>query len=244
MPTALSPSDLLILSAQTGGGHTSLAAALQDLLAPYATATIVEPLSPSIAAHYRFLSRHARWLWATGYTLTDTSHRALALHQLFARLFAPALDKLLRQRRYRCVITTYPFLSYEVKRAIERLPRPVPFIALFADPERVHHAWLTERYATATLAPTYETYLQAITAGFAPDRLHLTGWPVRRQFCGAELPSRAATLGRLCLDPDRFTVFVQGGGDGSAGFAQCVTALLMAGTPQIILAVGTNRRRE
>jgi UDP-N-acetylglucosamine:LPS N-acetylglucosamine transferase len=157
-------------------------------------------------------------------------------------LYAPALDKLLRQRHYRLIMTTYPFLSYEVMRAVERLPRPVPFMALFADPERVHHAWLTERYAAATIAPTHETYAQALAAGFAPDRLHLTGWPVRRQFWGADLPPHTATLRGLCLDPDRFTVFVQGGGEGSADFAQCVTALLMAGTPQIILAVGTNLR--
>ena len=242
MRTALDSSDLLILSAQTGGGHMSLATALQDLLAPDITATIAEPLPRLIAAQYRWMSRHARWLWAAGYALTDTPPRALMLHQYFARLFAPAIGELLRKRRYRLVITTYPFLSYEVKRAIDRLPRPVPLIALFADPERVHHAWLTERGAAATLAPTHETYLQALKAGFAPDRLHSTGWPVRRQFCDPDLPSRAATLGSLGLDPDQFTVFVQGGGEGSAGFAQCAAALLAAGTPQMILAVGTNQQ--
>jgi 1,2-diacylglycerol 3-beta-galactosyltransferase len=220
----------------------SLATALQELLAPDITTVIAEPLPRLIAAQYRWMSRHARWLWAAGYSLTDTPTRALVLHQCFARLFAPALGELLRRRRYRLVITTYPFLSYEVKRALDRLPRPVPFIALFADPERVHHAWLTERHTAATLAPTHETYLQALKAGFAPDRLYSTGWPVRRQFCDAELPPRAATLGSLGLDPDQFTVFVQGGGEGSAGFAQCMTALLMAGAPQIILAVGTNQR--
>jgi UDP-N-acetylglucosamine:LPS N-acetylglucosamine transferase len=139
-------------------------------------------------------------------------------------------------------MTTYPFLTYEVGRAIQRLPRPVPFIPLFADPERVHHAWLAEQQATATIAPTQETFAQALAAGFAPDRLHLAGWPVRRQFLGADLPPRAATLRNLGLDPDLFTVFVQGGAEGSAAFAQCVAALLAAGVPQILLAVGTNQR--
>jgi 1,2-diacylglycerol 3-beta-galactosyltransferase len=189
MRTALSSSDLLILSAQTGGGHMSLATALQELLAPYTTAAIAEPLPRLIAAHYRWMSRHARWLWAAGYSLTDTPPRALALHQFFARLFAPAIGELLRKRRYRLVITTYPFLSYEVKRAIDRLSRPVPFIALFADPERVHHAWLTERHSVATLAPTHETYMQALKAGFAPDRLHLTGWPVRHTWACVSTPT-------------------------------------------------------
>src|SRR5262249_49837929 len=54
----------LILSAQTGGGYMSLAAALQDILAPYATATIAAPLPGSVATYYRSMSRYARWLWA------------------------------------------------------------------------------------------------------------------------------------------------------------------------------------
>src|SRR5690349_24413536 len=127
---------LLILSAQTGGGHMSLAAALQELLEPYATATIAAPLPRSVAAYYRLTSRYARWLWAASYALTGTPRGALALHRLFARWFAPGLDALLRQQRYRLIITTYPFLYYEALRAIERLPRPVPFMALFADPDR------------------------------------------------------------------------------------------------------------
>src|SRR5262245_66368353 len=96
--------DLLILSAQTGGGHMSLAAALQELLEPYATATIAAPLPRSMGAQYRLMSRYARWLWAASYSLTDTPRRALALHRLFARRFAPALDALLRQARYRLVM--------------------------------------------------------------------------------------------------------------------------------------------
>lgn len=234
--------DVLILTAKTGGGHMSLATALQDLLAPYAKATIAAPLPRSIATQYRLMSRYARWLWAAGYALTDTPPRALALHRVFAYRFAPALDALLRQQRYNLVITTYPFLSYEAMRAIGRLPQPLPFVALFADPEHVHHAWLTERCAAATLAPTRETYAQALAAGFPPDRLHLSGWPVRRQFYSADRASRAAVLGALGLNPSQFTIFVQGGGEGSAGFARCVTALLAAGAPQLLLAVGTNRR--
>src|SRR5262249_382135 len=97
--------------------------------------------------------------------------------------------------------------------------------------------------ATATLAPTRETYAQLLAAGFAPDRLHLAGWPVRRQFWDAAPASRAAILARLGLDRDRFTLFVQGGGEGSAGFARSIDAALAAAPDliQIILAIGTKR---
>ena len=230
---------VLILSAEAGGGHRSLAQALRDLLAPRAAATIIEPLPRSFALAYRAMSRWARWLWGASYRLTDTPRRARALHAIFGRLFAPAIADELRQQPYRLIIATHPFLLHAAARAAAR--QPLPCAALFADPERVHATWLAERGAAATLAPTRETYAQAQAAGFPAARLHLSGWPVRRQFWPGAPPPRAATLGGLGFDPARFTAFVQGGGEGSAGFAACVAALLAAGAPQILLAYGTNQ---
>jgi processive 1,2-diacylglycerol beta-glucosyltransferase len=116
-----------------------------------------------------------------------------------------------------------------------------PFVMLFTDPNGVHHSWLTERNATATFAPTHETHTQALAAGFTPDRLHFTGWPVRSQFYKAQTSLRAETLARLDLQPDTFTVFLQGGGEGAAKFSQTVENLLAVNNIQIILAAGTNQ---
>jgi len=236
--------DLLILTATTGGGHVSLAEALRDLLAAHARVEIVDPLPRLVQLHYRLVSRHARGLWAAEYALTNRPLSALAVHQLCAMLLARSLGALLRRHRYDMVITTFPFLSYEAAQAIKRLPWPMPFAMLLTDPDRLHATWLTERGAAATFAPTYETYVQARAAGFAPDRLHLTGWPVRRQFYAADSGARTATLARLELDPRRLTLFAQGGGEGSAGFARSVEIALTAAPDgiQIMLAVGTNHR--
>ncbi len=46
----------------------------------------------------------------------------------------------------------------------------------------------------------------------------------------------------LGLDENRFTVFLQGGGDGAARFARTVEHVLDLEEVQIILAAGTNRR--
>jgi processive 1,2-diacylglycerol beta-glucosyltransferase len=233
---------VLILTAGTGGGHISLAEALRDLLAEHATVQIVDPLPQLVQAHYRLLSRSFPALWAAEYALTNTAPRALALHQLAALALQRSLTVLLRSGNYDLVITTFPFLSYEVMRVIQSLPQPIPFVMLLTDPDQLHATWLTERGATATLAPTRETYAQTLAAGFAPARLHLSGWPVRRQFWNAT--PRAATLAQLGLDADRFTLFVQGGGEGSVSFARSVEVALaaMPDTIQIIVATGTNHR--
>jgi UDP-N-acetylglucosamine:LPS N-acetylglucosamine transferase len=234
---------LLILTASTGGGHVSLAEALRDLLADACDAEIVDPYPAIVRLHYRLVSRHAPAIWAAEYALLDTPRGALAAHKLAALALNRRLAALLRHGDYDLALSTFPFLTHTVMRAIRSLARPIPFVMLPTDPDKLHATWLTERGAAATLALTRETYAQMLAAGFAPDRLHLTGWPVRRQFWDDAHAPRAAALAQLGLDPDCFTLFMQGGGEGSAGFARGVEVALAAVPDriQIILATGTNR---
>jgi UDP-N-acetylglucosamine:LPS N-acetylglucosamine transferase len=63
---------------------------------------------------------------------------------------------------------------------------------------------------------------------------------VRAAFTRRDLPPRVETLRSLGFDPGRLTIFAQGGGEGSGGFARSVAAVLAAGAPQVMLAAGTN----
>jgi UDP-N-acetylglucosamine:LPS N-acetylglucosamine transferase len=256
---------ILILTSKTGGGHLSLAEALRDLLesgAPIAEGvygqdavdteapaiTIADPQPGFFHLHYRFVSRKALWLWAAEFRFFDTPRRAMLGHRVFTRLVRRQLTDLLDKVRPGLVITTYPFLTYEVKRVLERRSPAVPLVMLFSDANSVHATWLTERRADATFAPTRETYEQALAAGFDPHRLHLVGWPVRAQFFQASLSGRdaqKAQLSNMGLAHDRFTIFLQGGGEGAASVERAVDTLLVKSALrnelQIILAAGTNR---
>jgi len=118
----------------------------------------------------------------------------------------------------------------------------IPFVMLFADPDRVHASWLSERGASAVFAPTRETYQQALESGFVAERVHLVGWLVRAQFQQALSQARVALLTSLGLDAERFTIFLQGGGEGAAQFTQTVERVLEVGEEvQIILATGTHQ---
>jgi UDP-N-acetylglucosamine:LPS N-acetylglucosamine transferase len=230
----------LIFVSKTGGGHVSLAEALRDRLADRHTVELIDPQPALVHAHYRLVSRHALWLWAAEFRLSDTPVRSRRAHRTYTRLVASRVEAALRKSRPDLVISTYPFLTSEVTTVLQRGQHPAPFAMLFADPNRVHHAWLTERQAAAVFAPTRETYAQALEAGFSAQRLHLTGWPVRAQFYRASPYSRQQTLARLGLDQDHFTIFLQGGGEGSAKFVRTVEAVLAVPSVQVILATGTN----
>ena len=255
--------NILILTSKTGGGHISLAEALRDLLEQDGeqpgerkhtyNITIIDPQPGFFHWHYRLVSRYALWLWAAEFQFLDTPGRARLAHRSFTRLVQRQLHTLLDETRPDVILTTYPFLSYEVMRVQAQRSSAIPLVMLFSDANGVHNAWLTERQAAATLATTRETYEQALAAGFAPERLHLVGWPVRAQFTCAQLNAekRAELLTHLNLDPNRFTVFLQGGGEGAARFARTIENVLAAGAAtgttsagsglQVILATGTNR---
>lgn len=231
---------ILIFVSRTGGGHISLAEALRDMLADRYDVTLVDPQPSIIHWHYRTVSRHALWMWEAEFKLSDGRRRARAAHAVSSLILAERVARALRQTDPDLVISTYPFLTSEVTFAMRRWKLDRPFVMLFSDPNGVHYSWLTEKRATVTFAPTKETYRQALAAGFDPSRIHFTGWPVRGQFYHADPSAREETLMRLGLDPRRFTVFAQGGGEGAAKFARTVESLLALENAQVILAAGTN----
>jgi UDP-N-acetylglucosamine:LPS N-acetylglucosamine transferase len=247
---------ILILTSRTGGGHVSLARAMYDMLVNVEqaqdsynpTISIVDPQPGLFHLHYRLVSRYALWLWAAEFRFLDTSGRSLLAHKAFTRVMRNRLHTLLDRVQPDLIITTYPFLSYEIIRVLEQRSSSIPLVMLFSDANSVHASWLTERHASATFATARETYQQALTLGFAPERLHLVGWPVRAQFYRSDLSNQVMLrekLTQLDLTPDRCTIFLQGGGEGAARIANTIENILSIDTPanelQIIVAAGTNQ---
>ncbi len=233
---------ILVLTSKTGGGHISLAESLRDRLARKYTVEMLDPQSHFFHWHYRLVSRYALWLWAAEFQLTDRPWWALQAHRSFTWTVTKSLGAAIKRVQPDLIITTYPFLTYEVVQVLKKLGREIPFVMLFADPNRVHSSWLTERHATATLAPTRETYAQALSVDFDPARLYQVGWPVRDQFYQVDRSQRAQILERLRLDATCFTIFLQGGGEGAAQLGRTVEDVLGIGQNlQVILAAGTNQ---
>jgi UDP-N-acetylglucosamine:LPS N-acetylglucosamine transferase len=229
---------ILIFASHTGGGHISLAEAIRDQVQEKYEVAIVDPQPGVVHLHYRTVSRHALWLWEAEFKLTDGPRRARVAHELAKHTLAIPIARAVRRARPDLIISTYPFLTSEVMYALRLFRIQTPFAMLFSDPNGVHRSWLTEKRVQAAFAPTRETYDQALDSGFDLERTHYTGWPVRRQFYHAE----PVPLSQLDLDENRFTVFLQGGGEGAARFARTVENLLGIQDIQVILATGTNRK--
>jgi UDP-N-acetylglucosamine:LPS N-acetylglucosamine transferase len=221
-----------------------LAEALRDRLEYDFAVTVVDPQPTLIHTHYRLLTRYALWLWRAEYALSDTPRRALWAQRVFSLSGLGPMRRAIDEVDPDVVLSTYSFFNETVRRAVLLARRRAGLLLLLSDPEIVHSTWLTVRDMDVVLAPTRETQAQALKAGFAPDRVHLSGWPVRRQFREQAGLDRAALLTRLGLNPTRFTIFLQGGGEGAAKFAATAEALLALRSTarpfQIIVAAGTH----
>ena len=240
VPAAL-PKKILIFTSHTGGGHISLANALRDRLEGRYQVELSDPQPHLVHLHYRLVSRHALWLWAAEFRMSDGPRRARLSHATVSLAFRRQVLRVLNHTQPDLVISTYPYLTCEVTDAMRQSGRRVPFVMLFADPNGVHQSWLTEKNASAVLAPTRETYQQALDCGFTREWVHLSGWPVRAQFYRDWRPLREETLLKLGLRTDLFTVFLQGGGEGAAGFMQTLNRVLSTPGLQVILAAGSNK---
>ena len=234
---------ILILTALTGGGHLSLALALQDILSEDYETHIVDPQPGIFRQYYTYAGRHSSRLWGLGYKYSDNEKAALRLHKTLTLLVQQRLYRLTELIKPRLIITTHTLVSYEIAHVLVQQRASTPLVFQFSELEEVHATWLTVKNADAYLVPTREIFTQARAQGINESRLHLTGMPVRRQFLEEYKTSRAETLARLGLDSAVFTVFLQGGAEGAAGLASMVKSILSVASPvQIILAVGTNKQ--
>lgn len=234
---------ILILTALTGGGHLSLAQALQDILGEHYEIHIVDPQPSIFRQYYTFVGRHFLRLWGLGYKSSDNEKAALRLHKTLTLLVQPRLHALIEQIKPQLIITTHTLLSYEIACVLEQSRKSIPLAFQFSELEEVHSTWLTVKNADAYLVPTREIFAQARAQCIDENRLHLAGMPVRKQFLQEYATSRTETLTALDLDPAVFTVFLQGGAEGAAGLDRSVKGILTLDQPvQIILAAGTNKR--
>lgn len=236
--------NILILTSHTGGGHVNQAQSLKERLSAWYNVEIVDPHPPFIHRHYSLLSRRGLRVWDWEYTFFDGKKRGLVFHKAITLLSWKRLLSAIERVQPRLIISLHSLISYEVARAVACSGQPIPLVFHFTDLGLTHTTWFTEKNASAYLAPTREIYAQALANGIDANRLYITGRPVRRQFLLEEdCTSRAETLASLGLEPDVFTVFLQGGAEGAAGIQRTIESLFASGVSvQVILAIGKNMR--
>ena len=254
------PIPLLFLIADTGGGHRAGANAVSrrlELDRPGEfDVRIVDPVataSPGVlgrtAGLYGPVIQHARWLWAALYHATNSRGAVALMRRTALRPLRDTLTGLLDTVEPAAVVSFHPLLNHLAAQAV-RAPGAtrVPVITVITDLVDVHAGWAC-RDVDAVVIPSPGGLDRCRRAGIPAHRCHQLGLPVDAAFA-RPIPSgeeRRDLRQRLGLSPDRFTVLVCSGADGSGQIDRRARAIASSGL-DVGLAVicgrnGAARRR-
>lgn len=255
-PAAAPPVHLLFLVADTGGGHRASAEAVARRLAaahPGRFAThVLDPFvqaSPRLVGRlvglYSPITRYTPWLWGAMYHATNSRAAVGALRGSALRLVEPGLREVITVLQPAAVVSFHPLLNHVAWRALRSVPGPrIPLMTVVTDLVDVHAAW-TCADVDAVVTSSPGGLDRARRAGVPASRCHDLGLPVDDSFVsGASGPAaRRALRSRLGLSPDRFTVLLSGGGEGSGGLPRRASALLDAiPDVDVVVICGRNER--
>jgi processive 1,2-diacylglycerol beta-glucosyltransferase len=240
---------VLILSASYGSGHAEAARSLAAAFVSRGAEPVVvdhfrELVHPVFArasgAIYYWLLRRVPSLWALGYTLGDRLGPDSPLAFGVPRLGVAGLGNLLDTVRPDAVVTVHATPAAAMA-ALAASGRAVPPHTTAVTDFVAHSQWMprpVDRYCVAA----EEVRNEFVARGIPPDRVVVTGVPVREEF---SRPVEATEARRaLGLAPRLPTVVAMAGTQGSLGrLPDVVHALLTVERPmQAVVVAGRDER--
>jgi processive 1,2-diacylglycerol beta-glucosyltransferase len=212
----MSSKKILFLEASGGGGHISITTAIIQALQKIdpAIQTVRADVMPPFAHKlYQLASRQFVNAFLLLYKATDNQQGELFASRLNGVVSREKLTKTIVEANPDLVFSNYSLAVSEIPKILEKIDKPIPFIVFVPDPFTVHAIYLSKK-ANLTLVSTLAAYQSALRSGISPQKLEITGHPIREEF--ASIPKDIKALRKqLGLDPDAFTIFFGGSGHGA-----------------------------
>jgi 1,2-diacylglycerol 3-beta-galactosyltransferase len=236
---------ILLLTADTGGGHRASTEALREEFArrygEQVTSVVLDPMTgpaaprpvAKIARLYGPLVRHAPCVWGLLFHGTDIGPIRRSMGTLVTRAVWQPLAEAIVRHDPDVIAVLHPLLVAPAA-AVCRGHR-ARVVSIITDLGRPHRSWWH---------PDVDHIVVPRRGLARSTREHLFGLPVRRQFTDpGPLPDRDRARRRLGLDPDRFVVMVNGGGEGAHGTGRWARALVTGPADvDIVVVCGRNER--
>lgn len=245
------PARVLLLTADTGGGHRASAEALRDEFAhrhgDRVAGIMLDPLTgpdaprpvAGIARLYGPLIRHAPLVWGLLFYGTDIGPVRRLMSALLTRALRRPLADALERHDPDVIAVLHPLLVAPATAA--RRGHRARVVGVVTDLGRAHGTWWHPD-VDHVVVPRRGLTRDADACPRAPE--HLFGLPVRRQFTDpGRRPEPDVARRRLGLEPGRFVVMVNGGGEGAGGTDRWARALATGPADVDLLVVcGRNER--
>jgi processive 1,2-diacylglycerol beta-glucosyltransferase len=212
--------DVLILSANYGGGHRQAALALSKSLAHLQDklrieiVDLMEMVSPAITRFTRFTYtksvRNTPSLYGYFYRVSDNLKLDSLLEKRLTNIGLEKILDCLAERSPRLIVSTYPVVAGVVSSVKQMGLLDVPLVTVITD-NAVHSQWVhaeTDLYLVGS-----EQVRQGLIYQGVPDsRIAITGIPIDPKF--AQAPPRQTLYAKFGLDPDIPVLLVMIGAEG------------------------------
>jgi 1,2-diacylglycerol 3-beta-galactosyltransferase len=242
---------ILLLMADTGGGHRSCAEAVLESLrrrnledCQFEMVDILGGYAPfpinKLDALYPPMVRFSQVTWEPGYRLTNTPERARLLMRTAWPIAQKTAREVLVSHPADLIVSFHPLYNYAMLWAKEKEKNDTPMATVVTDMASIHAMWCAPgmvRY----MVPTEQAARLANGYGVSRDKIDITGLPISRRF--AELAGRPKPDVRrnLDLEPDLPTVLLMGGGQGMGRMYPIARALAATKLDfQLVIVAGRN----
>jgi processive 1,2-diacylglycerol beta-glucosyltransferase len=211
----------LIITSETGGGHTSAADAIADGLKRFPASdclvNIVRALEEShlltekLAEFYNYLLRHHQHLMRYYYWAIERfrPNESNLLYRLTSRYALQLIEKYCPQ----IVVSVHPMTQHFLGRILRELGLldRIPLVTVVTDPcYGFWRGWACEDVSLYLVASD-EARQQLIDYGVPPEKIKICGIPIHPKFQFQKEDDKVATRLELGLDPEKFTVFINAG---------------------------------
>jgi 1,2-diacylglycerol 3-beta-galactosyltransferase len=211
---------ILILTADYGYGHRSVANAIAETLhemhGQECEVDIINPLDdPHAPAFFREnqndydkIVREMPELYKLGYQVSESWLAGGLINSTFTLALFNVLREIIHQKQPDVIVCTYLFYQGILSAVFAIEKRHIPLLTVVTDLETVQSLWF-HPVVDLCLVPTQTVYDLAIEAGLPPEKVKITGIPVRPELVKGNQDQ--TTLRRsLGWRPDLFTVLAVG----------------------------------
>jgi 1,2-diacylglycerol 3-beta-galactosyltransferase len=211
---------ILVLTADAGFGHRSaadaVAAALRETYRDAVSVSIVNPLDskhvPSFLresqADYDRIVREMPDLYRFGYRASDATVPSTVVESALTVMLFEPIHGIVRRHQPDAIVTTYPLYQAPLGAVYAISRRYVPLLTVVTDLATVHRIWFHDA-ADLCLVPTSYVRDLALKYGIPPDKIQVTGVPVRPELTRGDRDPTSIRA-ELGWRPDLTTVLAVG----------------------------------
>jgi processive 1,2-diacylglycerol beta-glucosyltransferase len=255
----MSERKVLILTSDTGGGHTSAARALEAGLNVFAdgatylvhVARAMEEngaLTERLGRFYNYLLRYRQhyvkyYHWAINNFRPDRSALVYRLGTQYGR-------QLVTRFGPNMIVSVHPMMQYFFARLLAELDLTdeIPLVTVVTDPCGNSWKGWADDGVKLYLVAHEDARQELLSLGVPDERIRICGMPIHPKFGEASRSVeavRAEVLHELELDQSRFTVFVNAGWIGGGNVPEMFCSLVEADLPiQMIFLAGRNEELQ